>query len=303
MSVSLPAVSLAAVPGRRKATLELAREIERRGFAGIYCPSFGDGVALCEALAFATERILFGTSIQPIYTRLASDFAQTASFIHEVSGGRFRLGIGVSHVPALARMGLSPGKPLADMRRYVEEMRATPRVGELPPIVLATLRTKMIELACEVGDGLVFANGARSHMRASLSHVPDSRREDPAFFIGNMIPTCISDDLEAAKATNRRTLTGYAMLPNYRNYWKEAGYVEEMEAIEKALRGGERDRIPALLSDRWLADTTLFGTAAQVREGLEAWYEAGIRTPILVPSSAAGNQIKAFEELFETFAR
>ena len=45
-SPTLPALSLAAVPGRRRRTLELAQEIERRGFAGIYCPSFGDGVGL-----------------------------------------------------------------------------------------------------------------------------------------------------------------------------------------------------------------------------------------------------------------
>jgi len=302
MSLQLPAVSLAAVPGRRNATLELAREIERRGFSGIYCASFGDALSLSEALAFVTERISFGTSIQPIYTRSAADIAQAVAFIHEVSGGRFHFGIGVSHEPALKRMGITPGRPLGDMRAYVEGLRAARRVGDLPPIVLATLRTKMIALACEIGDGMVFANGARSHMHTSLSHVPRERRADAEFFIGNMIPTCISDDVEAAKAVNRRTLSGYVMLPNYRNYWKEAGYVEEMEAIEKALSAGERDRIPALLTDRWLADTTLFGSAAQVREGVEAWYEAGIRTPILVPSSAAGNQFKAFEELFATFA-
>ena len=46
-------------------------------------------------------------------------------------------------------------------------------------------------------------------------------------------------------------------LPNYRNYWKEAGYVEEMEAIEKAVAAGERERIPSLLSDAWLSDCTL----------------------------------------------
>jgi alkanesulfonate monooxygenase SsuD/methylene tetrahydromethanopterin reductase-like flavin-dependent oxidoreductase (luciferase family) len=302
MSMPLPAVSLAAVPGRRRATLDLAREIERRGFAGIYCPSFGDGVALCEALAFATERIPFGTGIQPIYTRPAADFAQAASFIHEISGGRFRFGIGVSHAPALARLGLSGGKPVEDTRRFVEGMRGAQRVGDLPPIVLATLRKRMIALAGEVAEGLMFANGARSHMAESLSALPAAKRADASFFVGNMIPTCISDDREAAKTVNRRTLTGYVMLPNYRNYWKEAGYVEEMEAIEKALKAGERDRIPSLLSDRWLADTTIFGTAAKVREEVEQWYAAGIRTPILVPSSAVGNQMKAFEELFATFS-
>src|SRR4051812_37646851 len=58
MSVAdMPAVALAAVPGRRRATLDLAREIERRGFSGIYCASFGDGLGLCEALALATSTI------------------------------------------------------------------------------------------------------------------------------------------------------------------------------------------------------------------------------------------------------
>ena len=116
-----------------------------------------------------------------------------------------------------------------------------------------------------------------------------------------MIPTCISDDIEAAKAVNRKTLTGYAMLPNYRNYWKEAGYVEEMEGIEKAIEDGDMEKIPHFLTDTWLADTTLFGTATQVRDGVEAWFDAGIKTPILVPSSANGGQMVAFEELFAAY--
>lgn len=297
----MPALSLAAVPGRRLATLELAKTLEARGFTGLYCPSFGDGLALCEALAFATQRMYFGTSITPIYHRQPTDFAQTAAFIHEVSGGRFRFGIGVSHEPALTRLGLAAGRPLTDMRNFVGQLREVPRVGELPPLVLATLRRKMIALAEELGDGMVFANGARSHMHTSLAVLDERTKKQDDFFIGNMIPTVVSDDVEAAKAVNRRTLTGYAFLPNYRNYWKEAGYVEEMEAIEAALQAGERDRVPALLSDRWLADVTLFGTASQVREGVEAWFDAGIKTPILVPSSVSGGQMKAFEELLSIY--
>jgi alkanesulfonate monooxygenase SsuD/methylene tetrahydromethanopterin reductase-like flavin-dependent oxidoreductase (luciferase family) len=297
----MPALSLAAVPGRRLATLELAAEIERRGFAGIYCPSTVANVALCGALAQVTSEIPFGTSIAPIYARTVLDYAQTASFIHEVSGGRFRFGIGVSHGPSLKRMGVSAGKPLSDTRDFVANLRAIERVGELPPIILATLRKKMIGLAAEISDGMVFANGSRSHMAASLAVLPDDKRRDDGFFIGNMIPTCISDDLEAAKAVNRRTLTSYAQLPNYRNYWKEAGYEEEMAGVEAAVAAGEPERVPEHLSDRWLADNTLFGTAAQVRDGLEAWFDAGIRTPILVPSSAAGNQMVAFQEVFAAF--
>ena len=66
-----PAVSLVAVAGRRRATVELAQRIEREGFTGIYCPSPGDGLGLCEALAVATGEIQFGTSIANIYTRHA----------------------------------------------------------------------------------------------------------------------------------------------------------------------------------------------------------------------------------------
>lgn len=298
----LPALSLAAVPGRRRWTVELAAEIERRGFAGIYCASFGDGMALCEALAFATKHIPFGTSIAPIYTRHVVDWAQMASFIHELSGGRFRFGVGVSHDAMMSRMGIATGRPLADARKFVEELRAVPRVGELPPLVLATLRVKMIALAGELADGIVFANASRSHMAESLAALPKARRDDADFFIGDMIPTCVSDDLEAARAVNRRTLSGYVSLPNYRNYWKEAGYVEEMEAVEKALAAGERERLPSLLSDAWLDDATLSGPVSRIREGVEAWIEAGVRTPILVPSSAQGNQVKAFEEIFAAFA-
>ena len=296
----LPAVSFAAVPGRRAATLELAKEIEQRGFSGLYCPSFGDGMSLCLALAMSTERIEFGTSIANMYTRHVADYAQTASFIHEMSNGRFRFGIGVSHEPALDRLGVNAGQPLADTRTFVEELRAQKRIGDLPPIVLAAMRDRMCALSAEIGDGMVFANAARSAFAGTLERCPDSDRDD--FFVGGMIPTCISDDREAAAAVNRRTLTGYVALPNYRNYWKDSGYQEEMEAIEAALEAGDRAAVPGLMTDAWLSDCTLYGSATEVRDGLEAWYEAGLTTPILVPSSASGGQMKAFEELFDLFS-
>ena len=297
----LPALSLAAVPGRRQATLELAQEIERRGYPGIYGPSLGDSLALCQSLAHVTHEIEIGTSIMPIYFRQIVDFASTVGFLHEISNGRFRFGIGVSHAPALKSRGIEAGKPLTDIRSFVEQLKSVPRVGEMPPIILATLRQKMIRLAEEIGNGMVFANGARSYMSTSLAEVSEAKRSSPEFFIGNMIPTCISDDLEAAKAVNRRTLTSYAMLPNYRNYWKAAGYVEEMEGVESALAAGDRDRVPHYLTDRWLADTTLFGSARAVREEVEAWFDAGIKTPIIVPSSANGGQMVAFEEFLKIY--
>jgi alkanesulfonate monooxygenase SsuD/methylene tetrahydromethanopterin reductase-like flavin-dependent oxidoreductase (luciferase family) len=221
--------------------------------------------------------------------------------MHEVSDGRFRLGIGIAHGPSHVRMGVTPGKPLADTRAFIEKFRAQDGFGPLPPIIVAALRKRMVVLSGELAQGVVFANASLSHMGESLAALPATKRSDPDFFIGNMIPTCISDDVEAAKAVNRRTLTNYAFLPNYRNYWKEAGYVEEMDAIETAVAEGRRDDVAKYLTDKWLADNTLFGPAAKVREGAAAWRAAGVHTPILVPSSAAGNQMKAIEEVFAAF--
>ena len=297
-----PAIALIAVPGRRRRTIELAQEIERRGFAGIFSPSPFGNMSLCEALAWNTQHMPFGTAIAPIYARTVGDFAQSAAFMHEVSGGRFRLGIGVAHGPSHVRMGVTPGKPLGDTRDFVARFRAQEGLGALPPIIIAALRQKMVALAGEIAEGVVFANASLSHMRASLAALPAAKRDDPAFFIGNMIPVCISDDVEAAKAVNRRTLTNYAFLPNYRNYWKEAGYVEEMTAIEQAIAAGRRDDVTKFFSDKWLADNTLFGSAHKVRAGIEAWQDAGVRTPIIVPSSAAGNQLRALEEVFAAYA-
>lgn len=297
-----PSVSLVAVAGRRRATLDLARRLEDEGFAGIYCPSPGDGLALCEALAIGTKTLPFGTSIANIYTRHAFDYAQTAAVVHELSGGRFRFGVGISHGPMHQRLGLKVGKPLEDIRKFVADVRAAePQVGTLPPLVLATLRRKMLELAGEIADGAVWANAARSHMAESLSHLPERARSNPDFFIGDMIPTTISDDRAAAAAVNRKTLTSYVKLPNYQHYWIEAGYEKEMTAIRAAIARNDDDGVRAAMSDRWLSDVTLYGSVKDVRDGMEAWRAAGVRTVILVPSSTRGGQMQAFEELIAAF--
>jgi len=297
-----PAVSLAPMPGRRKATLELAQQFEHEGFSGIYCPSVVDNMTWCAALAQVTHDIPFGTSVANIYTRHPFDYAQTASFIHELSNGRFHFGIGVSHGPVHQRLGLQVGKPLDDMRKFVTEVRSSvPQANALPPIVLATLRKPMVRLASEIAQGALWANAARLHMTQSLRALPQNKLNDKAFMIGNMVPTCIAEDKAVAAAVNRRTLTSYIRLPNYQQYWMEAGFEEEMLAIRAAIANKEEEKIPQLMSDRWLQQVTLYGTAADVREGIEAWYGSGVNTLIIVPSSARGNQMVALQELLAAF--
>ena len=302
MAHSKPAVALVAVAGRRKATLEFAQQIEKEGFSGLYCQSVGDGLGLCEALALVTNEIPFGTSIANMYTRHPYDYAQTAALIHEISGGRFRFGIGISHGPVHKRLKLQPGKPLADVRQFLQDMQAgLPKNDSLPPIILATLRKAMAKLSAEISQGAVWANAARSHMATSISFLPPEKMQDDDFFVGNMIQTVITEDKAAAAKVLRRTLSSYVRLPNYQQYWIEAGFEEEMRDIQQAVANKEDDKIPSLMSDRWLQETTLYGSVSEVREGVEAWYDTGLKTPIIVPSSANGNQMVALQETIEAF--
>lgn len=301
-NAAMPALNLAAMPGERLATLDLAREIERRGFAGISVASPFGTIGQCAGLAFATQRIPFASAIAPIYAQTVDEFAQSAAYLHEVSAGRFEFGIGIAHGPAYVRMGVTPGKPLGDIRAFVTKFRACTDYGPLPPVILATLRKRMVALAGEIGDGLVFSSGCLSHMAESLGVVPEARRNDPAFLIGNRIRVCLDPDPAVAKAVLRKALAPYALMPNYRNYWIEAGYGDDMQAVVAAVAGNRQGEVADCLSDRLVADTTLSGSAAQVREGVERWRAVGIKTPVLVPLSADGRQTTALREVFDAFA-
>src|SRR5215472_2532826 len=214
MPASLPALNLIAEPGCRRATLDTAREIERRGFAGISVSSSFGNMSQSVGLALATERIPFATAIAPIYAQATDEFAQNAAYLHEISGGRFQFGIGIAHAPAYARFEVRPGKPLGDTRAFIEKFKAHGEYGPLPPVIVATLRKRMIALAGEIGDGLVFANGSRAYMADSLAALPEAKRRDPNFFIGNRVRTCISDDVEEAKAALRQSMASYWLMPN-----------------------------------------------------------------------------------------
>lgn len=298
----LPALSIVAPPGKRQQILSLAQEAEKRGFPALACPTLGGALGLCVSLAHVTSDIRFFTAIQGIYGTAGNEIGSLASHIHEVSGSRFALGLGVSHEPMVKRLGVEMGPPLSDMRSFVDGLRSNEKYsGMLPPMYLAAMRNRMIDLALDIAQGSLWANASFNYASQQVERISKSRIDD-GFYLANMIPTVIDDDRAAAAAINRQTMSVYVRLPNYRNYWKAAGYVEEMEAIENAIAAGNRNDHAALMSDTWLSDCTVFGTANDVREGLERWYDIGIQ-PIAVMSSTSGGQIKAINELFELAAR
>ena len=299
-----PAIALVASPTRRTAVLQLAAEAEQRGFTHVACPSLGAAMPLCTSLAHSTSTLRYFTSIQPIYLAHPVEAGNTASHINEVSGGRFAFGIGVSHGPVTQRLGVTTGKPLADTRDYVAAMRANEKFGgALPPLYLATLRDKMLDLAVEIADGALWANASLRGIPAQVARIPAAKRTQ--FFMANMIPTVISDDIEAARAVNRRTLVMYATLPNYRNYWRAVGHAAQVDAFETVLASTPReqlsDSLTAVMRDEWLDDCTISGPPALVRDRMAAWWSTGVM-PVAVMSAVDGGQAKGVANLFAAYA-
>jgi len=299
-----PAVSMVAPAKKRHAILELARRAEELKFAGIACPSLGATMGLCVSLAHSTNEIKFWTSIQPIYYSHAIEMANTAAHIHEVSNGRFALGLGVSHGPVIDRLGATTATPLADIKNYLATMKAQERFsGDLPPIYLAALRNKMMHLASEISNGAIWANASRKSIATQIALLPDAKRSN--MFLANMIPTVISDDVEAARAIHRKTLVGYVTLPNYRNYWRACGYGEQIDAFEKILSESAKEsrntEIISAMDNEWLDDCTISGDVDTVRERLYGWSQIGV-LPIAVMSSTSGGQAQAISQLFDAFS-
>jgi alkanesulfonate monooxygenase SsuD/methylene tetrahydromethanopterin reductase-like flavin-dependent oxidoreductase (luciferase family) len=260
---------------------------------------------LCVSLAHATSSLQYFTSIQPIYLAHPVEAGNSAAHIHEISGGRFAFGIGVSHGPVVERLGVATGKPLSDIRNYVAAMRANERFGgALPPIYLATLRDKMLDLAAEIADGALWANASLRGIPTQVARIPADKRDK--FFMANMIPTVIADDIEAARVVNRRTLVMYASLPNYRNYWRAAGHDAQVDEFEKVLGSATRetmgDALTSVMRNDWLDDCTISGPAEVARERFASWWATGVM-PVAVMSAVDGGQAKGVANLLDTYSK
>jgi len=287
-------------PRRRADVVALAQEAEARDFPGLFSESPGDNLALSLAMLDRTKQIAVGTGIAGIYLRHPHTMATGASLIEELHPGRFLLGLGTSHVPFHEGMGVRYGKPLDDMRRYVQNIRSVTEGAPCPPIIVAALRKRMSALAGEIGDGVMWANAALSHLPYSLAQIPPERRS--SMILSNSAPACVSEDRGAALMAIRRYLLFYLKLPNYQNYFLEAGYEEEVVAARSAIGNGDDEGVMAAIPEMMASDVALVGTKAQVVEKAEAWAAAGITHLVLDCTSTRGDSLRAAYEVMEAFA-
>jgi probable F420-dependent oxidoreductase len=239
---------------------EAAAEIESLGFGAIWIPeAMGrEAVANAALLLAATRRITIATGIASIWARDPMAAAAAQKTLCEAYGGRFLLGLGVSHAPMVAMRGHQYEQPVAAMRRYLDAMDSAPFLS-VPPAttpkrVLAALHPKMLELARNRADG--------SHTYCvPPEHTAWARQQLGADKILAVEQTAVLvRDPEKAREVGRRFLAVYLGLPNYARNLRRFGFTEDDLA-----EGGSDRLVDALVA--WGDETAI---ARRVREQLDA---------------------------------
>ncbi len=242
MKIGIGIGEIGGQPATVDGLIEQTRQAEADGFASAWFANiFGfDAILGCVVAARATSRIEVGTAVVPTYPRHPTAMAQQALSASAACGGRFALGIGLSHKIVIEDMlGLSYAKPYSHMKEYVEvldpllrgegvghqgmEYRVAAQVSvagaKAPPLLLAALAPKMLALAGSRTDGTITWMTAektiRDHTVPRICEAAAAAgRPSPRVVCG--LPIAVCDDPAGAREVAGRAFEIYGSLPSYR---------------------------------------------------------------------------------------
>jgi F420-dependent oxidoreductase-like protein len=289
-------------PGRDLAGgVDLARRAEALGYESVWVThgSGRDSFLVLAAYGAATTRLGLGNGVVPIYPRHPVAMAQAALTLSEMTGGRFTLGLGVSHRASMeSALGLTLREPLGVMREYVAVLRgalgkgasfdgrhyrvnwslAVPERPAAPPIYLAALSRKMLELAGEIADGVVLWLCSPAYVRdVAMPALGRGRARAgktlDGFDVVAAVPLAIADDAAAALAAFRGELARYLALPFYRAMLEGSGLAREVGAFDAS---GD---VPEALA----REVGAVGNAEAGQAYVRAYREAGVTLPAIRP--------------------
>lgn len=285
---------------------QLAVDVEHAGFRSLWTneASGRDALLLCQAWAAATTSLRVGVGVVPLWTRSPAQLAMACATLQEASGGRFTLGLGVSHPGTMTPWHDADfRKPLtaaAETLRILHQLEAGERAdvdGEVrssrrfrlaisptpPPTtrLLAAMGPKMLALAGTDADGAllnwscapeVARAGAAVREAASGAGRPDAPE------VATYVRVAVAPDRDAAVAALAREIAGYAALPAYAAHFERQGFGDAVARVKEAHKAGADDAGKA----EALGDDTLdaFGWAGTPDDdptaALDAYREAGL---------------------------
>lgn len=222
--------------------LAQAQRAERDGFASAWFANiFGvDAIMMAALCGRVTKTLELGTAVVPTYPRHPHAMAQQALTAQAACGGRFTLGIGLSHQMVIEMMfGLSYARSYSHMREYLAVLAPLIRTGSVShagsefrvnanltvpdakpcPILVAALAPKMLALAGTVADGTItWMTGPKTLREHTIPRIREAAaaagRPAPRVVVG--LPVAVTSDVAAARDAASRIFQVYGGLPSYR---------------------------------------------------------------------------------------
>jgi probable F420-dependent oxidoreductase len=240
----------------------LAARVEQWGYSGFWIPeAFGRNPFPFAAWLLArTSKLIVATGIANIYARDPLAMRSGQLTLAEQSNGRFLLGLGVSHARMVEEVrghSYDP-KPVSRMRAYLEQMARAPYRApapvDPPPIVLAALGPKMLELARDMADGAHPYN-------VTPEHTAQARRIlGPGKWLCTEQKVLLERDPAKARAVARQAIGFYLAAPNYANNLKRLGFGDTDLAgngsdrlVDSLVAWGDIEAIRARIREHWEA--------------------------------------------------
>jgi probable F420-dependent oxidoreductase len=268
------------------ALAELARRVEALGYSTLWYPEAYsyETFALGGYLLGHSQRLIVGSGIANIYARDPAAAAMGHNSLNALYGGRFVLGLGVSHAPIVGLRGHDYAKPVATMRAYLDGIEAAWKAMNQTPgerhIVLAALGPNMTALAGERTLGAFPYNITPAQATMGRQVMPAGK----AVICEQKV--CLTGDPVVARKVASASLGFYLSAPNYVNNWLRLGFTQA-----DLSNGG---------SERFLDAMVMWGDAPTLKEKLRAYYTHGADQIVIQPlrsDGAAGPDWAALEAL------
>ena len=303
---------------------DLARDAAAAGFSGLVITESGRTAYLgCTAAALAADiDILTGVAVA--FPRSPMVTASVAWELAELTGGRFRLGLGTqvrAHIER--RYGVEFDHPGPRLREYVLALRAIfesfrsgaplAHAGEYwklsllpamwspgaieapdPPIDIAAVNPWMLRLAGEVADGVLLNYLPASHVPWSVEQVRAGG--DATIYAYVHVGVAKREDgVDLA----RRDLFSYAVVDAYARNFERAGYGDSVAAVREAHAGGDREKALASVSDEMVDGIDVIGDPAHVQATMQAYVDAGVQVPVVMPLPWGPDRMQVVRDTLE----
>ena len=270
----------------RDQLVELVCGVERLGYDTLWYPesSSYESLSLAGFLLSQSERLFVASGISNIYARDPFTAMAGHSSLNALYGGRFVLGLGVSHKPLVTgRRGHDYGRPVPTMRTYLEAMKmAKVDLDDTDwNVVLAALGPKMLELSRDMTEGALPYCVTPKHTAIAKEILGPER------YLCVEQKICFTEDESVAREIASKGMSRYMVLDNYRNNWLRIGFTQgDLED------GG---------SKRFLDSMVLWGSEDKIRKGLQAHLDAGATHIAIQPLDPENKSTPDFNAL-ATFA-